>query len=67
VLPSILGHWTINSQVTLFGALLPSLPHHDLLGGIAFAVTSALVAAGLAYLWRDTHFDNDYARFGAIS
>jgi membrane protease YdiL (CAAX protease family) len=67
VLPSILGHWTINSQLTLFAALLPSLPQEDLPGGIAFAITSALVAAGLAYLWRDTHCDNDYARFGATS
>jgi membrane protease YdiL (CAAX protease family) len=60
VLPSIRGHWTINSQLTLFGALLPSLPQDDLPGGLAFAITSALVAAGLAYLWRDTHFDDDY-------
>jgi len=56
VLPSILGHWTINSQLTLFAALLPSLPQEDLPGGIAFAITSALVAGGLAYLWRGTRF-----------
>lgn len=56
VLPSILGHWTINCQLTLFAALLPLLPQHDLPGGIAFALTSALAAAALAYLWRDTRW-----------
>lgn len=54
VLPSILGHWTINSQLTLFAALLPSLPQDHLPGGIAFAVSSALVTGVFAYLWRDT-------------
>lgn len=56
VLPAILGHWTINSQLMLFAALLPSLPQNHLPGGVPFAVTSALVAAVLAYLWRNTRW-----------
>ncbi len=56
VLPSILGHWTINNQVTLFAAALPMLPQDVLPGGLSFAVTSVLVAVVLTYLWRDTRW-----------
>lgn len=53
VLPSILGHWTINCQTAFFAALLPVLPHDHLPGGTAFTVASAVAAAALAVAWRN--------------
>jgi len=54
VLPSILGHWTINAAPAIFFALLPGLPGEKQPGGLAFTVTSVVVAVLLAILWRRT-------------
>jgi len=40
VLPSILGHWTINAASAIFFALLPALPGEKQPGGIAFSIAS---------------------------
>lgn len=53
VVPSILGHWAMNNQVTLFAALLPALPHDHLPGGFSFTAASVIVAVVLTVLWRE--------------
>lgn len=52
VLPSILIHLLINIDPSLFGALLPRLPHDHMPGGLSFSLASVTVAAGLVWMWR---------------
>ena len=52
VLPSVLGHWAANATPLIFFALLPALPGEAQPGGLAFPIAMAVVAAGLAWLWR---------------
>jgi len=56
VLPSILGHWTINAAPAIFFALLPAIPGERQPGGLAFSIASVIVACALAWLWRDTRW-----------
>lgn len=57
ILPSILAHWAINSQALVFHALLPKVPHDNLPGGWGFCVASSIVAALLAWFWRDVRWE----------
>ena len=50
VLPSVLIHFLINNQFAFFAALLPAMPGERLPGGLAFSVTSIVVAAGFVWL-----------------
>lgn len=52
VLPSILIHFLINTQVGFAAALLPALPQDRLPGGFPFTVASVVVALALAWAWR---------------
>lgn len=54
VLPAILGHWFLNALPAIFFALLPALPGEAQPGGVAFSVSSVIVAIILALLWRNT-------------
>jgi membrane protease YdiL (CAAX protease family) len=54
VLPSILGHWTINAAPAIFFALLPALPGEKQPGGLSFAIASVAMACAMTWLWRDT-------------
>lgn len=56
VLPAVAAHWTINSQVIIFHAALPQVAHERLPGGWAFCLTSLIVAALLAWSWRDVRW-----------
>ena len=51
VLPALVAHWALNSQVIIFHAVLPQVAHERLPGGWAFCLTSLVVAALLAWYW----------------
>lgn len=53
VLPAVACHWAINSQVIIFHAALPQVAHERLPGGWEFCAASMIVAALLAWSWRD--------------
>ena len=57
VLPSVVGHWAINAQPAIFFALFPALAGDRQPGGLAFSVTSVVVAAVIAWLWRRTRWN----------
>ena len=52
VLPSVLGHWTINTQSMLFASLLPALPHDRLPGGWPFCFAAISIAVLIAVVWQ---------------
>jgi len=56
VLPSVLGHWAVNSAPLVFFALLPALPGEKQPGGVAFPLASAAVACAAAWFWRDVRW-----------
>lgn len=53
VLPAVACHWAINSQVIIFHALLPQVARERLPGGWGFCAASMVVAALLAWFWRN--------------
>jgi uncharacterized protein len=53
VLPAVACHWAINSQVLIFHAALPQLARERLPGGWGFCAASIIVAALLAWSWRN--------------
>jgi len=52
VLPSILGHWSINAQSAIFFALLPALAGEKQPGGTAYSLASVAVAIVVCIAWR---------------
>lgn len=59
VLPSILMHFLINNEAGFAAALLPALAGERLPGGLAFSVTSVVVAISLAWLWHKRSVPSD--------
>lgn len=56
VLPAVACHWAINSQVIIFHAVLPQVAHERLPGSWGFCAASMIVAALLAWFWRDVRW-----------